>query len=171
MDFFNNDYKQYLNKGDKILYQTKQNDSYKNFIIPIIAMIMSIFTTLPTFIALIKTHTPIYISIILGVFIFIIQATILNLIYISTNYLITNNGIYKISGILNKKIKYVPYNKITDTSVTIGFIQQFFKIGTINISTAGGTRRDSLSAYEISIYNINNFKKVNDLIISKLKQQ
>lgn len=169
MDFLNNDYKKYLNKDDKILYQTKQDDSYKHFFVFTISLFLSIILT--THMYLFKlVDFPTYISIIVGIFIFIIEALFLDINYSSKNYLITNDGIYKISGILNKKIKFVPYKKITDTSVTIGFIQQFYKVGTINISTAGGTSRNNISAYEISIYNIKNFKKVNDLITSKLKK-
>ena len=170
MDFLNNDYKKYLNKDDKILYQTKQDDSYKCFFVFTIALFLSIILTIHIFVMFKLADLPTYISIIVGIFIFIIEVLLFDINYSSKNYLITNDGIYKISGILNKKIKFVPYKKITDTSVTIGFIQQFYKVGTINISTAGGTSRNNISAYEISIYNIKNFKKVNDLITSKLKK-
>ena len=175
MDFFNNNYKKFLVAGDKVLYHTKQeNNSYKYFRNTITAFFLTIWFILmssPITISTIKAQkmSPI-IFLFFALLIFIILISILNMIYISKHFLITENGIYNISGLLNKKVKYIPYNKITDTSLTIGFIQNFYDMGTINISTAGGTSRNTYSPYETSITNIKDFKKVNDMITSKIKK-
>ena len=175
MDFFNNNYKKFLVAGDKVLYHTKQeNNSYKYLRSTIMAFFLTIWVMLLSSAIIISIIKALKISPLFFLFfallIFTIQMIVVNMIYISKHFLITENGIYKISGLLNKQVKFIPYTKITDTSLTIGFIQNFYDIGTINISTAGGTTRNTYSPYEASITNIKNFKKVNDMIMSKLKK-
>ena len=169
MDFYNDNYKKFLVAGDKILYHTKQENSYKIFSVIITALFSTFLLTLPVIgiMAPLLKIFPLFILFVL-ILIFVIQMAVLEMRYISKHFLITENGIYKISGLLNKRVIYIPYNKITDTSVTIGFIQNICDIGTIHISTAGGTA--AATPYETSITNIKNFKKVNDMITAKLKK-
>ena len=169
MDFFNDNYKKFLVAGDKILYHTKQDNSYKIFFITIIALFLTLWVTPILGVSILIKFHPIFFVLAL-ILIISINISVLEMRYVSKHFLITENGVYSISGLLNKKVKYIPYNKITDTSLTIGFIQNFYNIGTINISTAGGTSRNTYSPYETSITNIKNFKKVNDMIMSKLKK-
>ena len=170
MDFFNNNYKKFLVAGDKVLYHTKQDNSYKVFFTIMMTLLLTIWTSpiIVSLSAIGKFYPPLIIFLL--ILSFTIQFSVIEMIYISKHFLITENGIYKISGLLNKQVKFIPYTKITDTSLTIGFIQNFYDIGTINISTAGGTTRNTYSPYEASITNIKNFKKVNDMIMSKLKK-
>ena len=169
MDFFNDNYKKFLVAGDKILYHTKQDNSYKIFFVTIIALFLTLWVTPILGVSILIKFHPILFVLAL-ILIISINISVLEMRYVSKHFLITENGVYSISGLLNKKGKYIPYNKITDTSLTIGFIQNFYDIGTINISTAGGTSRNTYSPYETSITNIKNFKKVNDMIMSKLKK-
>ncbi len=171
MDFFNNDYKKFLVAGDKILHHIQQDDSYKKFSVIIVALLSTFLLTLPVIgISFKLLHIHPFLILFILLIIFVLQVVVLEMSYTSKHFLITENGIYNISGLLSKYVKFIPYKKITDTSLTIGFIQGIYDVGTIHISTAGGTSRDLYSPYETSITNIKNFKKINDAITLKLNK-
>jgi len=50
-----------------------------------------------------------------------------------TKYVITNNEIRKISGILNKKETIIPYQSVADVSVIKSFLDRILGIGTVHV--------------------------------------
>lgn len=88
--------------------------------------------------------------------------------YKGMHYVISQKGLYYISGVLFKKIKFIPYSKITDIGLHRGMLEvALYKTGSIGISTAGGT--SSLeNPYEIQFRYLDDYKKVRDLISEKM---
>lgn len=164
MNLTNENYLDYINSDDKVLFHTKQSPKYlllsvlKTFIISLIIL------TYPILICISELKN-INLAYILSAII-ILSVVFDFLRYQSVHYAITNKGVYKIFGILNKKIKFVPFRKITDTALNINVLESILSIGTINISTAGGTKTYSGTSqpYEISIKHIDEYKIANEIL-------
>ncbi|MEM4137221.1 MAG: PH domain-containing protein [Candidatus Anstonellaceae archaeon] len=60
------------------------------------------------------------------------------LYYTNTSLIIKNEKLIYETGILHHHINTVPLKSVTDYSLKRGFIQRFFKVGTLSINTAGG---------------------------------
>ncbi len=56
-----------------------------------------------------------------------------------TDYVITNKGVYKKTGILSRSVTEIEYEKIQNTSYSAGPVGRYFGYGTVDISTAGGS--------------------------------
>ena len=83
---------------------------------------------------------------------------------LSARYVLTNHGIYGISGLIFKSTKFVAYNQITDVSIHKGPIQSLFDCGSVYVSTASGDVGD------LSIDSVNDFKKIREIIIKNRKK-
>ena len=166
MDFFNQNYKNYLDKKEKILLHIQQAKSFTFLhIIGVFLITFGLFTifTLWAMAELkLKKHFPVLPQLSIA----LVASFISYLRYNGIQYIITENGIYKISGLLNKKIKFVSYKKITDNSLSINIFESLFNVGTINISTAGGTKsyNGNSQPYELTIRHIDNYNKTNQII-------
>ncbi len=172
MDFLNKNYKIFLNPKEKILLHTQQAKSYTFLHVLgcfIVALLFSVIFVLWAM-EVLKINDNFLKVLPLSIYISLFFAFISYLRYKGIQYLITENGIYKISGLLNKKIKFVPYKKITDNSLSINMFEAIFSVGTINISTAGGTRsyRGNSQPYELRITHINEYNKTNQLITKNI---
>lgn len=56
-----------------------------------------------------------------------------------TDYVITNKGVYKKTGILSRSVTEIEYEKIQNTSFSAGPMGRYFGYGDVDISTAGGS--------------------------------
>lgn len=96
----------------------------------------------------------------------------------STRYVLTNCGIYRITGLIFKRTKFVAYNQITDVSMSKGPIQSLFGAGSVGVGTASGNVVGSVSDGNGAIYSINeldiesvdNYKKIREIIIKNRKK-
>jgi hypothetical protein len=79
--------------------------------------------------------------------------------------------VYEIGGLLFKHVKFVAYGKITDSVLNRSLLDLILGTGTIGISTAGGTRsyQGSSQPYEIRIRNVDDYKKIRELIFTGMK--
>jgi len=73
-----------------------------------------------------------------GVGIFLIAFAYLN--RENTEYLVTNEGIYKKTGIIGRRVKKINFDKVQDTSYNQGYFGRMFEYGNVDISTAGGSQ-------------------------------
>ena len=171
MDFLNKNYKSYLNKNEKVLLHMQQA---KEFAFPyVLGRFIIAFLTFSLFtlwgMAQLETKVENFPVLTIS-FVSLFIAIVFYFKYKCVHYMITESGIYKISGLLNKKIKFVSYKKITDNSLSINIFEAMFDVGTINISTAGGTRSYSGNSqpYELVIRHVNDYNKTSKLITKHL---
>ncbi len=170
MDFLNNNYKTFLNPNEKILLHTTQAKNFRILYVILHFILAFAIINFLYFLALTDLKSKLSFSIQPSIYFGLFIAFISYIQYKGIHYIITENGIYKVFGILNKKIKFVPYKKITDSSLSINFFESMFNVGTINISTAGGTKsyRGNSQPYEIVIKHIDDYNKTNQLITKYL---
>ncbi|MDR2098754.1 MAG: PH domain-containing protein [Rickettsiales bacterium] len=214
MDFFNNEYKEYMRSDDKTLSDTRIHTAVyiiKSFFM---AAFLAFFIALPVALSLIEKRdvkqnstqvtittaegrtkevqipaTPKFESVAEAVqraerskarisrlltivaVLFVLIWLLKCLHYKSYRFIVAKNGIYEIAGIIFKNIKFVPYGKITDSVLKRGLLDLIFGTGTIGISTAGGTRsyNGASQPYEIRIRNVEDYKKIRELIFKGMK--
>lgn len=73
----------------------------------------------------------------LGLGLVIIAASYLQVRH--TDYVITNKGVYKKTGILSRSVTEIEYEKVQNTSFSSGAVGRYFGYGDVSISTAGGS--------------------------------
>jgi len=83
----------------------------------------------------------------------------------SYHFYITNERIILEGGILLKKIKSVPYHKITDVSIYQNIIERVVNISTLNIHTAG----TGVQIPEIRFFGLRKPEKPHSIIVKELK--
>ncbi len=166
MDFLNKNYKNYLDKKEKILLHMTQDESF------IFLYLLGIFGVAFLFAFLFTVFVASKLKMRRDDFLILFSAFNISLFvsfiyyfkYKAVQYLITENGIYKIFGLLNKKVKFVSYKKITDNALSVNIFESLFNIGTIKISTAGGVKSGNSQPYELIIEHVKDFNKTNKLI-------
>lgn len=83
----------------------------------------------------------------------------------SYHYYITNERIIFEGGILLKKIKSVPYHKVTDVSIFQNIIERALGISTVNIHTAG----TGVQIPEIRFFGLRDPEKPHLIVVNELK--
>lgn len=81
-----------------------------------------------------------------------------------TSYIVTNQAIYRKSGILSRSVKKIDFDKVQNISFSQGALAKLFGYGNIEISTAGG------SGVEMTFRGIQDPSEVQDLINSHIKK-
>jgi putative membrane protein len=80
-------------------------------------------------------------------------------------FIITNERIIIAGGILLRKMKSVPYHKITDISITQNLIERLLGISSLNVHTAGtGTNRP-----EIRFFSLHNPERPQSILVKELR--
>ncbi|MDS0258064.1 PH domain-containing protein [Haloarcula sp. S1CR25-12] len=57
----------------------------------------------------------------------------------NTDYVVTDKSVYKKTGILSRSVSEVEYEKVQNTSFSVGVVGRYFDYGNVDISTAGGS--------------------------------
>ncbi|WP_049972305.1 PH domain-containing protein [Haladaptatus cibarius] len=83
----------------------------------------------------------------------------------NTNYLVTNEALYKKTGILSRNVQRIEFDKVQDTSYRQSFFGAQFGYGTVDISTAGG------SGVEMSFDNVDAPRDLQSLINERNKKR
>jgi len=83
----------------------------------------------------------------------------------SYHYYITNERVILEGGILLKKIKSVPYHKITDVSIFQNIIERMLGLSTVNVHTAG----TGVQIPEIRFFGLDQPEMPQSIIIKELK--
>ena len=171
-DWFNNDLSDYIDKKEKVVIDVRKNDKicvFSSFILSLF------FSAICGFLGL-------YVDI--GLALFTLIGSFFLFIWLiynsqrSTRYVLTNCGIYRITGLIFKRTKFVAYNQITDVSMSKGPIQSLFGAGSVGVGTASGNVVGSVSDGNGAIYSINeldiesvdNYKKIREIIIKNRKK-
>ena len=56
-----------------------------------------------------------------------------------TDYVVTTKSVYKKTGVLSRSVAEIEYEKVQNTSFSVGVVGRYFDYGTVDISTAGGS--------------------------------
>jgi uncharacterized membrane protein YdbT with pleckstrin-like domain len=81
-----------------------------------------------------------------------------------TDYVVTNHGIYRKSGLLSRSVKKIGFEKIQNISFSQGLFAKTFGYGTIEISTAGS------SGVEMRFVSVSEPDKVQEMINKRIKE-
>lgn len=178
MDWLNKNWKKYLEANDGVLLHTVIDDR----VISIESVLGAIFVGLVfacwSFGACIAFFGDAVISIFVALIVFLMSGIIIKafmtLSFEAVHYVLTTKGVYKISGLIYKRVKFVPYNRITDAEMTCGIIGHICNTANIGICTASGniqaySRNGMVSKNEIDIKGIKKYEKVRQLILGKIK--
>lgn len=171
-DWFNNDLSDYIDKKEKVVVDVRKNDKICIFSSFILSLFFSaICGFLGAFVDI-------------GLAIFTLLSSFFLFIWLiynsqrSTRYVLTTCGIYRITGLIFKRTKFVAYNQITDVSMSKGPIQSLFGAGSVGVGTASGNVVGSVSDGNGAIYSINeldiesvdNHKQIREIIIKNRKK-
>jgi uncharacterized membrane protein YdbT with pleckstrin-like domain len=85
------------------------------------------------------------------------------LAYQNTNYVVTNQALYKKTGVLSRTVQRIEFDKVQDTSYRQSFFGAQFGYGTIDISTAGG------AGVEMSFDSVADPQRVQSLVNERIK--
>jgi uncharacterized membrane protein YdbT with pleckstrin-like domain len=58
--------------------------------------------------------------------------------YTNTNYVVTDAGLYKKTGVLSRDVQKIGFDKVQNTSYSQSALGSYFGYGNVDISTAGG---------------------------------
>lgn len=171
-DWFNNDLSDYIDKKEKVVVDIRKNEK----LCIIASFISSLFlSVIFGFLGAYFNDTVALFALVFSFCLFVV------LIYNSqraTRYVLTSGGIYRIDGLIFKRIKFVAYNQITDVSMYRGPIQRIFGAGSVGVGTASGNVVGSVSDGNGAVYSINeldinsvdNYKKIREIIVKNRKK-
>ncbi|MHA2297289.1 MAG: PH domain-containing protein [Candidatus Hodarchaeales archaeon] len=118
---------------------------------------------------LMRSRTGLVVGMLLASFVGIPVVIALADVYVrSMEFRIEETEIIVKKGIINKEIKHIPFRTITNVSSRYGIYDGLFRIGTVQIETAGKSGQQT--GPEAKIEGIRNFIEVRDIIIEKLRQ-
>ena len=174
MNLFNTDWKNYVGKGEKVSLMKEIPNKISLIFSLLHSLGLSACVILGYLFGLRKSNYEtilIIIGLLLTIIIFIICFIYQYLRFKSMKYVITNKGILEIKGVFVKSYKFVPFVKITDTRLHRNILDLIFGTGSVDVSTAGGTRMVNgySQPYEIRFLHVNDFMKVHELIKKSIK--
>ncbi len=82
----------------------------------------------------------------------------------NTDYVVTNKSVYKKTGILSRSVSEVEYEKVQNTSFSVGVVGRYFDYGNVDISTAGG------SGVEMTLRGVSSPQAVQKRLSSRVKE-
>lgn len=81
----------------------------------------------------------------------------------NTDFVVTNQGLYKKTGILSRNVQKIGFDKVQNISFSQTAIGKYFGYGNVDISTAGG------SGIEMSFNSVAEPQQVQELINRRIK--
>ncbi len=143
-------WKKYISSKEQIIFQDVQSENYRIFFMKVWLIFVSLIYW-PLILAFVKSFVPSVMLIVLGYVIFSIMIWVFGVYYRSVHFCLTDKGIYKISGVININIIFIPYKKITDTKLDLGIFERNLGVGSILINTAGGSN-DAVATKPFFVY-------------------
>ena len=178
MDWLNKNWKKYLENSDEIIFHTVVDDVVIRIDSLLGAMFVGLFLGGWVFGAIFMSSGNLSMSVFIALIVFLMSCVLINMFvkmsFKAVHYVLTTKGVYKISGLIYKHVKFVPYNRITDAEMTCGLIGHICNTANIGICTASGTmqsysRNSMIPRNEIDIKGIREYEKVRQLILGKIK--
>jgi len=82
----------------------------------------------------------------------------------NTDFVVTNQGLYKKTGVVSRSVQKIGFGKVQNISFSQSALGNYFGYGNVEISTAGG------SGVEMRFNAINEPKEVQELINQQIKE-
>ncbi len=159
------DWKNYVNSGEKIIFEDVQSLVYRRFFAKFWFFLFSIISFSLAFLVSLITFSIAFPFMIVALENILITTGVLCFVYAlgaflywisgvyykSIHFCVTDRGIYKVSGFININVVFIPYKKITDLSFNLNYFERRLGVATIYVNTAGGsseTERPPLIAYK-----------------------
>lgn len=188
-DWFNENLYEYIDKKEKIIIDVRRNEKVCRLSSLFAGLFFALFTTIFTIIfkiiitGMITRGTPdfdtnLFIAVIVFCFSFSLFVPLIYKSERSTRYVLTNSGIYEITGLIFKTFKFVAYNQITDVDMSRGLLEQFYGCGSVGVGTASGNVVGSISdgngqihsENELDIISVDEYKEIRQTIIKYRKK-
>jgi len=83
----------------------------------------------------------------------------------NTDFVVTNEGLYKKTGVLSRSVQKIGFEKVQNISFSQGVLANYFGYGNVEISTAGG------SGVEMKFNGIDDPKSVQERVAKEMKKQ
>lgn len=83
----------------------------------------------------------------------------------NTDFVVTNGGLYKKTGVLSRSVQKIGFEKVQNISFSQGVLANYFGYGNVEISTAGG------SGVEMRFNGIDDPKSVQERVAKEMKKQ
>lgn len=99
---------------------------------------------------------------IVGIGLLIIAGAYLNIK--NTDFVLTNQGLYKKTGVLSRNVQKIGFDKVQNISFSQSALGNYFDYGNVEVSTAGG------SGVEMRFRSIEKPKEVQEMINKQIKQ-
>jgi len=82
----------------------------------------------------------------------------------NTDYVVTDKSVYKKTGVLSRSVSEVEYEKVQNTSFSVGVVGRYLGYGNVDISTAGG------SGVEMSLRGVSDPQDVQKRLSRRVKE-
>jgi len=82
----------------------------------------------------------------------------------NTDFVVTNEGLYKKTGVLSRSVQKIGFEKVQNISFSQGILGNYFGYGNVEISTAGG------SGVEMRFNGIDDPKSVQERVAGEMKK-
>jgi len=82
----------------------------------------------------------------------------------NTDYVVTDKSVYKKTGVLSRSVSEVEYEKVQNTSFSVGVVGRYLGYGNVDISTAGG------SGVEMSLRGVSDPQNVQKRLSRRVKE-
>ena len=100
---------------------------------------------------------------VMGIGLLIIAGAYLNIK--NTDFVVTNQGLYKKTGVLSRNVQKIGFDKVQNISFSQSALGNYFGYGNVEVSTAGG------SGVEMRFNSIEDPKTVQEMINKQIKQE
>lgn len=188
-DWLNRNLYEYIDKKEKIIIDVRKNEKICRLASIFGGIFFGLFlTAFISFFKIILTgiitdtdpnfYNNLPFVIVLGVFLTWFFIWLIYKSELATRYVLTNSGIYEISGLIFKSFKFVAYNQVTDVDMSRGIFEQMFGCGSVGVGTASGNISGTISEgngtisseNELDINSVNEYKEIRQLIIKHRKK-
>ena len=82
----------------------------------------------------------------------------------NTDYVVTTKSVYKKTGVFSRSVSEVEYEKVQNTSFSVGVVGRYLGYGNVDISTAGG------SGVEMSLRGVSDPQDVQKRLSRRVKE-
>jgi len=82
----------------------------------------------------------------------------------NTDYVVTTKSVYKKTGVFSRSVSEVEYEKVQNTSFSVGVVGRYFDYGSVDISTAGG------SGVEMTLRGVSSPQEVQKRLSRRVKE-
>lgn len=175
MDIRNKLWQKFIRKGDKALMCLEPEQRFCAWCTVFFSLFFLYFfgilgTVLGMFFGIAAgTTVGTIIGVVVAVLLFVLTVISIYLHYRSKKYVLSDKGIYVISGWLLKSVHFVAYNQIVDVELKRGVSDMLSGAGCVLVDTASGNVVNGTSTAELSVAGIADYEEIYEFILGRVK--